>query len=384
MQTNGAAITLTNFRLSASIFALFLVIGIYLPFLPAWLEGRGMSAQQIGVIFAVALWARIPIGLMLASIIDATGQRKTVIVTTALIVCLGFISFLLVDGYWAILIVWAVVGTLLTNIIPLTDNIIMTTIKDRKADYGRIRLWGSISFIVTSVLGGMYLQDRSTETILQLLIAGSVAILIGTLMLPGVKTEPRKTRRPALFDLLRDRPFVIFVITAASLQASHAALYGYASISWKAAGLTEGTIGLLWAESVVLEVILFTFGRSILSRFRVWQVLFLAAAAGIVRWIILGSTADLPWLIAAQSLHAFTFAGTHLAAVMYIARRVSADQSATAQSLYDGLAMGLIFGVAMMLAGWVYGISTTDAFYVMAIFSAIGGLGAIILGRTQD
>ena len=75
MQTNDAAMTLTNFRLSASIFALFLVIGIYLPFLPAWLEGRGMSAQQIGVIFAVALWARIPIGLMLASIIDATGQR---------------------------------------------------------------------------------------------------------------------------------------------------------------------------------------------------------------------------------------------------------------------------------------------------------------------
>ncbi len=374
---------LTTFRLSTCIFTIFLVIGIYLPFLPTWLEGRGLSAGQVGTIFAVALWLRIPVGLLLAAVTDATRRRKSVLLAISLIICLGFIAFKFMDGYWALLLGWLVVGTLLTSAIPLMDNLIMMTIGKRKADYGRIRLWGSISFIAASILGGMYLQGRDSESILDLLIAGSVALVFGALLIPGGQMVARKSRRPALFDLLQDRPFVLFIGTAACLQASHATLYGFASITWKAAGISESVIGLLWAEGVVLEVLLFTFGRPLMARFRVWQVLLLASVVGIVRWTVLGSTTDLPWLIAAQSLHALTFAGTHLAAVTYIARRVPPDRSATAQSLYDGMAMGLMFGIAMMLAGWAYDIGTTDAFYVMVIFSALGGLGAIALGKIQ-
>ncbi|HER26309.1 MAG TPA: MFS transporter, partial [Rhodospirillales bacterium] len=165
---------LTTFRLSTCIFTIFLVIGIYLPFLPTWLEGRGLSAGQVGTIFAVALWLRIPVGLLLAAVTDATGRRKSVLLAISLIICLGFIAFKFMDGYWALLLGWLVVGTLLTSAIPLMDNLIMMTIGKRKADYGRIRLWGSISFIAASILGGMYLQGRDSESILDLLIAGSV------------------------------------------------------------------------------------------------------------------------------------------------------------------------------------------------------------------
>lgn len=375
--------SLTNFRLSACIFTIFLVMGIYVPFLPTWLEGRGLTAQQVGMVFAVALWARIPIGLGLASIADLTGQRKPILIVMALIICLGFVSYQYIDGYWPLLLGWMIVGTFLTSMIPLTDNLIMMAIGERKTDYGRIRLWGSISFIGASVLGGMYLQGRDNETILHLLIAGSICLVLGTLLAPGVRMKPRDTRRPALFDLFSDQRFLVFIVTAAALQASHAALYGFATISWKAAGLSETVIGLLWAEGVALEVLLFTFGRRLMARFQVWQVLLLAAVVGVFRWSVLGSTADLSWLIAVQGLHALTFAGTHLAAVMYIAREIPSDRSATAQGLYDGLAMGLMFGIAMSLAGWVYETRTTDAFYVMAIFSALGGIGALILGRMR-
>ncbi len=378
-----APMSLTSFRLSACIFTIFLVYGIWVPFLPIWLEGRSLTELQVGVVFAVALWARIPIGLVLASIADATGQRKPILIAIALIICLGFVSFMFIDGYLALLLGWMIVGTLLTSTVPLTDNLVIMAIGERKADYGRIRMWGSVAFIGTSVLGGWYLQGRGNETILHLLIAGSVVIVLGTLLLPGVRVAPRTTRKPALFELFSDRRFAVFVLTAATLQASHAALYGFASKSWKTAGLEEGIIGLLWAEGVVLEILLFTLGRRILARFEIWQILLLAAVAGMIRWSALGLTADLYWLIAVQSLHALTFAGTHLAAVMYIAREIPGDRSATAQGLYDGLGMGLMFGVAMMLAGWVYETSGTDAFFVMAIFSALGGLGAVIMGRMR-
>lgn len=376
--------TLMAFRLSACIFAYFLVIGIYVPFLPTWLEGRGLTAQQVGMVFAVALWARIPVGLMLAAVADGTGRRKSILVITALGICLGFITFMYIEGYWALLFGWLVVGTLLTSAIPLMDSLVITAIGARREDYGRIRLWGSISFIGASILGGMYLQGRENEAILHLLIGSSIIVVLGALQVPTVKLLTPKGGRPALFELLRDHQFVVFVVSAAFLQSSHAALYGFATITWKAAGHSEAVIGFLWAEGVVLEILLFTFGRAIMTRFRVWHVLLIAAMAGIVRWGVLGWTTELYWLIAVQGLHAVTFAGTHLAAVMYIARRVPPQRSASAQSVYDGMAMGMIFGIAMMLAGWVYEIRTTDAFYVMVVFSAIGGLGAVLLGKMQD
>lgn len=374
----------SNGRLSAYVFATFLVMGLYVPFLPTWLEGRGLTAEQVGTVFAVALWGRIPVGLALAWTAERIGRRKPVLVLASFTILLGFVAFYFVDGYWALLLGWLVIGTLLTSAIPLTDDLIMTVIGERRADYGQIRLWGSISFIGVSVLGGWYLQGKANEAVLFLLVLASVIMALVSLQIPDIKAPPRATQRPALFVLLADYQFVLFIVTAALLQASHAALYGFATISWKAAGLGEIQIGLLWAEGVALEVLLFMFGRRLMARFRVWQVLFLAALAGVIRWSVLGSTAELEWLVAVQGLHALTFAGTHLAAVLYIARRIPRDHSATAQGLYDGLAMGLMFGIAMLLAGWVYGMQTTDAFYVMAVFSILGGFGALFLGWTQQ
>ena len=373
----------TTLRLSAYYFAVFLVIGVYVPFLPTWLQGRGLSAEQVGMIFALALWARIPAGLALATVAERSGRRRLILILCSFAVLLGFAAFTRLDGYTALLAGWLVVGTLLTGLIPMTDALTMTAIGDRREAYGKIRLWGSLSFIAASVLGGIYLQGRETDVILTLLIATAGATALASLFLPVPVTPARSARRLVLVDLFRDRPFMVFIFIAALLQASHAALYGFATLSWKAAGLGEGVIGFLWAEGVVAEILLFIFGQRLMARFRVWQVLALAAAAGLLRWSVLGLTADLPWLIAVQGLHALTFAGTHLAAVLYIARRVPQDRSVTAQTLYDGMAMGLIFGIAMMAAGWVYETWTSDAFFVMALLSALGGLGALVLAKMQ-
>ena len=370
-------------RFSASIFAIFLIIGIYVPFLPTWLEGRGLSPEQVGLVFAMALWARIPIGLTLAAIAEHTGRRKPIIILASIGILSGFYVFQFLDGYFALLIGWLIVGTLLTSVIPLVDSMVLLSVNSHNADYGRIRLWGSISFIAASVLGGYYLQGRGAETVLYMLIAASLFAVIASLGLPTITTQPRRAKRLAMFDLLHSKRFVTFILTTATLQASHAALYGFATISWLAAGISESVVGMLWAEGVLAEIALFTFGRKIMKRFEVWQVLALAAVAGIIRWSVLGSTASLPWLVAVQGLHAFTFAATHLAAVIYISREIPEDQSATAQGMYDGVAMGLVFGVAMFLAGWAYEIHAAKAFYIMALFSAGGIVGAIALRRAH-
>ncbi len=368
-------------RLSSNVFSTFLVIGAYVPFLPIWLKGRGLSAEEIGLIFAVALWAKIPASLLLTSIADHTGHRKRLLIAVAAITLAGFLIFPYLYGFGAILVGWVIVGTLLTIMIPLADSLSVIAIQRMGVHYGRIRLWGSVSFIFVSVIGGFYLEGRHSEEVLTLLIGGAVIMALSTLFLPDLKAAPRVSVRPALFDLMKVPGFAIFVFSAAILQASHAALYGFATLEWASAGISKTVIGLLWAEGVIVEIVLLAFSTQIARRFGVSGLLLMAGGAGIIRWTVIGTTSWIPALIMVQGLHALTFAATLVAAITYISENVPKDQSATAQGLYDGLAMGFLFGIAMAIAGQGYADMGAAVFYVMAGFSAIGFIGALFLRK---
>ncbi len=203
-----------------------------------------------------------------------------------------------------------------------------------------------------------------------------------TLLLPDLKAAPRVSVRPALFDLMKVPGFAIFVFSAAILQASHAALYGFATLEWASAGISKTIIGLLWAEGVIVEIALLAFSSQIARRFGVSGLLLMAGGAGIIRWTVIGTTSWIPALVMVQGLHALTFAATLIAAITYISQHVPKDQSATAQGLYDGLAMGFLFGVAMAIAGQGYAEFGPAVFYVMAGFSGIGLIGALFLRKS--
>src|SRR3546814_8893414 len=86
-------------------------------------------------------------------------------------------------------------------------------------------------------------------------------------------------------------------------------------------------IGLLWAEGVIAEVLLFACGAKVVQRLGPARMLLLGALAGVVRWTLLAASTDLAVLFAAQALHAFTFGAAHLGAIAFIARAAPAGRS---------------------------------------------------------
>lgn len=370
-----------SLRISTYFFALFLVYGIWVPFLPVWLEGRGLGAEQIGLVFAAALWAKIPFGVGLTSLADQTGQRRNIVIVIAFCVLAGFVAFQFKFGFVFLMIGWLILGSLLTTSVPLVDSLAILSANRTGLNYGAVRRWGSVSFVIASVGGGWYLGGRDSETILTLLILASLTLVAVSLILPNLRLPPRTRKRPAMFEILRSPTFRLFAMSAALLQASHATLYGFASLHWKQAGISESTIGLLWAEGVVAEIILFSLAGLLIKKLGPTKLMLMAAMGGIIRWTVLGMTTDLELLIATQILHAFTFSATHVAAFAFIMQTVPEEQSASAQGLYDSLALGMFFGIAMALAGWTYEVSGSATFFVMTSLSAAGGIGTLFLIR---
>lgn len=368
-------------RLAAFYAAFFVIAGVHLPYWPVWLSAQGLSGAEIGTLLAAATCVKIVANPLFAQWADRRGARRGLMVALTVCALAAFACFGLVEGFWPILLVTLAFGAALAPVMPLGENLAMGAATEEGLDYGRVRLWGSVTFMLAAFLGGRLLEDGPAERIYWGVLAGLVLTVLACRTLPDRRTEPSGGRSAPLGRLLRAPLFVLFLVTAGLVQASHAVYYGFSTLHWRAAGIGEGVIGLLWAEGVLAEIVLFAYSGRIVRRVGVTRLLALAAALATLRWAGTAFTTEIFLLIPLQALHAFSFAACHLAAMHFIARALPATVSATGQSLYSAASMGAALALAMLAAGTLYEAVDGLAYLAMAAMTAVAAGLAVILGR---
>ena len=368
--------------------AIFLAVGIHLPFWPAWLKFRGLDAAEISLILSVGVWIRAFANPFIAHFADRSGANKKIIMIAAGGGVVTYALFGIADGFWMLFVVNVAASAMFMALIPLGENLASRASVEHGFDYGRVRLWGSITFILAAYAGGWVVEETGDAAILWMIVAAMIAAFIAGFGLPERPTRDPATvpdvRFPA-FALLRQKRFLVFIAAVSLLQSSHAVLYVFGTIHWRDAGIADDVIGALWAEGVIAEIILFAFSGAVVARVSPIRLMYISAAAGVVRWAILANTTDLTTLFATQWLHGLTFGAAHLAAMHHMLRTVPERMSASAQGLYSGFAIGLVMGLMMLVTGWLYAGYGGGAFYAMILLSAAGGAVALWLaGLTRS
>jgi len=372
-------------RLSCLYGAFFLLVGVQLPFWPVWLAHRGMGPSEIGLLLAAGLWVRVLATPLVAGAADRSGARRRLMIALAAGGLAGFGLYVAAEGFWPLFGATVVTAAFLGPLMPLSEDVTLLAARREGFAYGRVRLWGSLSFIAAAVGAGWLLAGRSEELILWLSMGAAALTLAACLAVP--ERPPSAAESPAgaggapLRRLLGDRDFLLLMAAAGLIQSSHAVYYGFATLHWRAAGLAAGSIGWLWAEGVVAEIVLFALGGGLVARLGAERLLALAGVAGVLRWLATGWSAELWLLVPAQALHAFTFGAAHLAAMSFIMRAVAPAASASAQGLYSSLAMGAAMGVIMPASGALYAAWGAAAFDAMAGLAAAGAVLALLLSR---
>ena len=366
--------------------AIFAMIGIHLPFWPIWLVAKGLSPTEIGAIFAASVGIKIISNPLITHFADSQGKRRPIMIGLATLAFVTFYLFGLTNGFWQILSVSILFFAVWSPLMPLGDSLAMLGSKNidenylgRETDYGRVRLWGSLTFIITAIGTGYILTGASIYIIYQILL-GSLALVVAvTLILPRTRVPAVTNVKFAPITVLQDRRFVLFITASALIQSSHSVYYGFGTLNWKTQGYSEIVIGWLWAEGVVAEIILFIFGSGLVARLGPLGMIILGGLAGTLRWLMTGDAYGLPLLIVLQALHAFTFGATHLGAIYFIYRRFPGNLSASAQGVYSAIVMGLALGLAMFASGKLYSFFGPNAYYAMALMAAVGTMLAIFL-----
>jgi PPP family 3-phenylpropionic acid transporter len=183
------------------------------------------------------------------------------------------------------------------------------------------------------------------------------------------------------FDLLRSRPFQLFMVATGLCQASHAVLYSFGTLTWRAAGIDDITISLLWGESVAVEIVLMLASPWLLARLGPTGMIGLALACAMVRWLGMAFTTELWALVVLQALHAGTFAACHLGAMAFLQRALPPAGMALGQSVYYAIGTGAAQAVIFQIAGVLYGAYGQKAFLGMFVVAAIGMAAVVMLAR---
>jgi len=117
-------------------------------------------------------------------------------------------------------------------------------------------------------------------------------------------------------------------------------------------GYSREFIGLMWGLGVAVEVGIFIFMHRLLPRFGPRQLLLAALAIAALRWQLIGHfAADLPVLLFAQTLHAFTFGVFHAASIHLIQQFFPGSLQGRGQALYSSLSFGAGNAVGSLAAG---------------------------------
>ena len=356
--------------------AVFLVLGAQLPYWPLWLEARGLTGGELGVLLAAAAWVKVASNPLAGYLADASGRPRLVISTLMVLGALGFLGFGLAQGFWALLALQILTAACFQALLPLGESRTLAAVRSHGLDYGRSRLWGSVTFVAGVLAIGGGLDLLPVESLPWLLAAGLGLGLLAASALPDLPGDRKRPARGALKRLLSDGRLLWFLLAAALVQASHAAYYAFSAIAWRAAGHGTFTIGWLWTEGVLAEILFFALSGRVLARISFRNLILLAAAGGVLRWTVTATTTALPALAAVQLLHAATFAAAHLAAVHVIAARAPGGLAATGQSLYASVSGGVLMGAMMLAVGPLYDSLGLRSFFVMA---AVSGLALVLI-----
>jgi PPP family 3-phenylpropionic acid transporter len=342
-------------RLSLFYFAYFLMLGGYAPFFALYLKSLRFSSFEIGMLLALVPVVRSFVPALWAWAADHQGERRHLVRWTTVGATVACAGLLLGSGFWWLFVVLLVLNVFWCAALPLVEATTFGLLKGRLGDYGRIRVWGSLSFILAVLAMGPALDENGVGT-----LPWALLLLFGLMagaawLLPSDRMPPHHGEHVPIARVVR-RPEVVALFAACFLMSlAHGPYNSFYSIHLVDLGYSKTALSWLWTVSVVAEVGVFLWMPRILQRVSIPGVIAFSLGCAVVRFLAIGWAAQYAAVAAAaQLLHAATFGAHHAAALAAIHHFFQGRHAARGQALYTGVGFGAGGAAGAFLSGWMW------------------------------
>ena len=361
-------------RLSAFYFCYFAVLGALVPYWPVYLRDQGFTPQAIGVLTAIMMAARIIAPNVWGWLADHTSQRMRIVRSGAFLAALSFSALYLGKTVLWLALVITVWSFFWNALLAQFEVVTFDYLGSQPHGYTRVRLWGSVGFIVAVAAIGALFDVVSVRWLPLYLITSMTLVWLSSLR---VDEAPQHTQRPAeqesVWAILTKPVVMCFFVVCFLMQISHGPYYTFFSLYMEQHGYSRAHIGQLWAMGVVAEVVLFWFMYRLMPHWGIRFFMLLSLLLTSVRWALLALYPDQVWIVLfAQCLHAFSFGSFHATAIELVRRFFPARQAGRGQALYNSLSFGVGSALGALFSGYVWEWSNSGTFLIASLASALG------------
>jgi len=347
----------------------FALVGVYIIFMPKVLTDFGYSVAQVGVVYAVAPFMRFLLPFLFKHLIELNQKIYLLSLVSTFVATLLFLGT--TQNFYLYLIANLIFGASMGVSLPFVETISMQQIA--KKEYGKIRLWGSVGFIVIALWLGKILTSPY-EALYYLAGTAFMILVVGyfALQFDEESKNIEEQESDSSFSLIR---FWAFWASLFLMQLAFGGFYIFFTIYEIEHGVSLEIVSWMWSFGVICEIVMLYFQNSFLEK-NILNILKIATLITVFRWMLLYLYPENIWLtFTSQSLHAFSFALYHVATISYVFSIYS--QKKLAQQFLLGIGFGLGGAVGSILARWIYGeylflieaIITFGAFIMLLIHS---------------
>ncbi|MCJ7774713.1 MAG: MFS transporter, partial [Desulfobacterales bacterium] len=301
--------------------------------------------------------------------------RKPLYILFNIISSLIWIFFLFTTQFWFMFAITFFYGIFYAPIISFLETFTMEILGLEKNQYGKIRAWGSISFIVIVILLGKLIDIYTIEIILIFILIMSLLQAAISPKIPGHSLVRHKYRISDIKALLTGR-VLMFLACGFLMLLSHGTYYGFFSIHLENLGYSGTYIGMSWALASIAEIFAMLKSDWIFKRFRIEKVLFVSFMIAAARWFFLYFTTAPFTILLTQLLHAITYGTFHMASILYIDQLTPDQSKTTGQAANNAASYGLGLMVGFFINGYLF--ESLGSAYLFILSSVIALLGGIL------
>jgi PPP family 3-phenylpropionic acid transporter len=351
------------------------VFGIFLPYFNLYCYHIGFTGFQIGALSALRSVTLVLFSLAWGVLADRFQIRRPIYILCNIASALIWIFYLFTENFWVMLIITGFYGMFYAPIISFLEAFSLDVLGTEKKSYGRLRMWGSIGFILVVISLGKIIDLFSVSLILVLILAGSLVQASISFKIPDINISKKDLFSSDTKSLLNIR-VVIFLFCAFLMLVSHGAYYGFFSIHLENLGYSNTFIGVAWAIASAAEIFLMIKSYRIFTCFSPEKILTLSFIVAAIRWFILFFATSETIILISQLLHAVTYGTFHMASILYIDLLSPNKNKTLGQAINNAATYGLGLMVGFFLSGYLY--ENMDASFLFIISSLIAMAGGVI------
>lgn len=367
----------------------FGALGALFPYLPLLLAARGLDDHQISWVMVLVPVTSLVVPPLWGGLADALRARLPLL-RLASFACAAAALLLLPD--WGLRGGLLGVGLLSFFRAPLTslaDAATYSVMGSAKADFSRVRVWGSVGFVICVLCLGQL--GASLHPVLLLGCTAGLYLLSGISLLPLRSPADRRGARERgvvrqSLAVLSRRPVLLFLLGNICYYLGHSTYDAYFGLHVERLGFDDAFIGWAWTIGVGAEIAVMLAAPLFLHRVRGGVLLGLCAAAASTRWGLLSVLTSRWALWALQLLHGVTFGLWYLSMVKFIQTRAPEHLRTSLQSIsLSCMGLGMVAGY--LVGGRLLDASGGAALYRLAACSA--GVAMLLylgsaLGRRRE